>query len=532
MAIMAMDTVKKTKLAAIISTSLLIQPIVAGEWLFAPKIIVDETYTDNVELTLDSKQLSLVSQTGVGIDSSYNSQYLNFNFDSNSVYAMYSHNHDLDNDYHTLNGDLSLKLGDTGFSLIGDADIYNRSKNSTRNALADIVSADTVRVETYIGGLAYHNVNSQFKIDTDIKYHLSKSEDDIGNFEGYSANFLSNNGSSSYAIFWHAAGQYQELKNNGQTSLSYQGEIKLGAITSWKINPFVRYFDEDNTGTVNTGQSTESNSYGMGLRWLISPKLFIDASYNYPIGTTLDLAGEKQTNYVDLSVNWQPSVRTSLKANYSQRFFGDTYGLNLSHKNKRLTNEIKYEEVMKSFTRNNYELVSLGNFWCPDNSNNINLNNCFVQDGQDIDFDNFQLFNMQDFLITEDNVFSLYKNLSWHSELSFARSTFQFNAEHSDRENLSDNNEDERTSVTFLATRKLTKISNIELDASYTDNWWRKGSENERRERYRKVAFSYTKSINSKLLVNISLAHVNRSSDAQQYNYEEGRVTFKITKDF
>ncbi|GLX78210.1 hypothetical protein tinsulaeT_15500 [Thalassotalea insulae] len=531
MAIMATDTVKKTKLALYITAACLVQPAYAGEWLFSPNLIVNEVLTDNVELSISEKQSSLVSQAGVDINTQFESQYLTFALSSSSIYAAYSHDHSLDNDYHTLSSEFDLKLGRQGFSLMGSADIDNRSRNNAKNSLADIVSADTVRVERYSGGLAYKVSNSQFHINSNIKYNLAQSEDDIGNFEGYSSQLLSENGSSVSNIFWNVDSQYQERKNQGQTSKSYQGEMKLGLITQWKVNPFLRYFDEDNTGTIQRGRSTESNSYGVGVRWLVTPRLYLDVSYNTPIGTSFDLEGKKLGNYIDSRINWQPSVRTSINAGYSQRFFGDTYSLTLQHRNRRLSNEISYIEEVKSFTRGHYQAIELGAFWCP-SGNSIDLNNCFISSNQDIDFDQFQLVNVSDYELTEDNVFSLYKTLSWNSELALSRTKFKLTAELSNREDLETRNEDDKTYLSFSASRAISGHSNISLSSSYTDNWLRKHTDIERRDRYRSISLSYTKSLNSRLAVDFKLAHVNRSSNTQQFNYEEGRVAFKITKDF
>ena len=284
MAIMAMDTVKKTKLATICAATLFSQCACAGDWQFKPSLLIEETYTDNVELTLSDEISSLVSQTGIEIDTTYESQYLQFNLKSKSVYAFYSHDHELDDDFHTLASDFNLKLGRQGLSLIGSANIDNRARNGARNSLADIVSADTTRVESYSGGLAYDIANSDFHVNSSITYNLTESEDNVGNQDGYSASVSTKNGNSARVLFWDAQSAYQERKNNNQSSRVYRGEIKLGFITAWKLNPFLRYYDEDNKGSINRSQSTESNSYGVGIRWLINPRLQLDISYNKPIG--------------------------------------------------------------------------------------------------------------------------------------------------------------------------------------------------------------------------------------------------------
>jgi len=532
MAIMAMDTVKKRKIAAFVVATCFHQSTIAGDWLFDPSLVIDETYSDNIEQTTKNQLSSLVSQTGVAIQTSYQAQLLQFSFSSLSNYAFYSHDHDLDKDYHTLNSDFTLKLGQQGFSLIGSAAINNRARNGATNSLADIVSADTVRVETYSGGIAYNQSNSDFIINSNIRYNLTTSADNIGNQEGYSGSLFSKNGNGARLLFWDVQGSYQERNNNSQTSRTYQGEIKLGLITNFKLNPFLRYYDEDNAGNINrSGQSTESNAYGAGIRWLVTPRFHLDVSYNKPIGNTVNIDGEEQKEYLDASLNWQLSSRTQLEATFSQRFYGDSYSFNLAHQNKRLTNNINYQEQIQSFTRNNFNPVTLGNFWCPDGDSTI-LSNCYLPNNASINLDHFQLIAITDFELIEDNVLSLNKTLSWSSALKLARSSFTLNISVNNREDLATGVENKNSALTFTASRKVSGRSNIKLTGSYTDNHYQIASEFERQDRYRQVGISYDKSLNSYLKLTFDLSHVNRSSTQQQFNYNEGRAAFKITKDF
>lgn len=186
---------------------------------------------------------------------------------------------------------------------------------------------------------------------------------------------------------------------------------------------------------------------------------------------------------------------------------------------------------MQSFTRNNYDPIALGSFWCPD-GNAENLTNCYVSDSDDINFDNFTLINLTDFELIEDDIFSLNKSLVWNSSLALSRTTFIFNAQATSRENLDTHIEDENGNVSFTIDRKLNSKTNLSLVASYTENRYQLETTNERKDRYRKISIDYSKSLNNKLNFTFNLAHINRDSNVAQYNYQEGRATFKITKDF
>ena len=540
MAITAMGMAHKTKLSAVCIALICSKLVVAGEWQFDPSIIVDETYSDNVGLTTNNEQSSLVTQVGLNIESTYKAQQAEFNFSSESIYALYSHDHDLDSDYQTLSSDLRIQLWPNGIVVYGGVDIANQSRNGSRNALADIVSADTVQVETYSGGLEYNIDNSDFIVNSSIGYRETNSEDNIGNQKGINSRITSTNGTGARHVFWEVEHDYQDLENNNQKGKQSQSEVKIGWITGYGLNPFLRYYDEDNSGDINnSNRSIESNSYGLGARWLITPRLALNVSYNQPIGDNLDLDGDEQEAYVNASVQWQPSPRTKLTANISERFYGTSYGLDFTHRNKRLTNSISYVEDVQTFTRNNFAANLVGFYFCP-SSNITSVADCIIKDEGSIFPDNpnepdnpgFQLFPIQDFTLVEDNVFSLNKTLNWSSVLALPRTTISFTASHQNRENLESFNEDERSASSLNVSRKVSGRSSISFDLSYTETNLQIDTEFERIDRYRRYEISYQKSLNSALSFDLSLSYLNRASDNALFNYEEGRVSAKVTKGF
>jgi uncharacterized protein (PEP-CTERM system associated) len=532
MAIMVMDTaLNKTVLAAAIF-AILSANTFAGEWQFTPQLIIDETYTDNVNLSVNDTTASLVSQTGVELSTLFSSKKLDFTFDAKSLYAMYSHDHDTDDDYHTLDSSFRLKLGPKGLALIGSAAISNQARNNSRNALADIVSGDTTRVENYSGGLQYTINNSDFIVGSGIQYQTTKSQDGIGEREGYAVKFLSKNGSAARNIYWDASSKYSDATNQGRDGQLFKGEVKIGLITGYKITPFIRYYDETNDGDlVDNSSSLESDSYGGGLRWLISPRLLLDLSYNTPTGNQLDLDGKEQQDYAAATIRWEPSQRTTLIIDYGQRFYGKSYGFDFVHRNKRLTNTITYVEDVQAFTRNNYESVALGTFLCPQGEVS-DTSACFVNNNDNINVDDYQLVNLNDFVLVEDIGLSLNKELNWLSELALPLTTFSISISSLTRENLNTRvvNEDQRAS--FSIKRKVSGKSNIKLALEYTDTHFLLEQDNERQDRYRRYSLEYDKSLNSKLTVKLGVSHLNRSSTTQSFNYEEDRITLKFSKGF
>lgn len=540
MAIMATGMAQKVRLSTLGIFFYCANFAFAGDWQFDPSIKIDETYSDNVGLTATNEISSLVSQTSFNMESSYKAQNAQFNFSSQSTYALYSHNHDVDNDFHTVASNLRLQLWPNGMVLFGSVNISNQSRNGSRNALADIVSADTVRVETYHGGVEYNIDNSDFVINSSIGYRQTTSEDSIGDREGIVASFSTQNGKGARHVFWDIANSYQEQKNNSQKSEQSQTELKVGLITAYKINPFVRYYDEDNSGNLAAAnRSIESNSYGLGVRWLITPRLQLDTAYNKPIGDKLDINGVEQEEYVNAELTWQPSIRTKIAASYSERFFGDSYGLNLSHKNRRLTNTISYVEDVQTFTRNNFVSDIVGYYFCPV-SNISSVDECALTDGTTVfpsnpntpDDNSFQIITIQDFTLVEDNVFSLNKTFSWNSTLELPRTTITLNANQQKRENLDSRVKDQTSAASFGVHRKVSGRSTVGLEVSYNETQFQINTQAERIDRYRRYQVSYEKYLNSALSFNLALSYLNRNSGYALFNYQEGRISANITKGF
>jgi len=528
MAIMDMGMAQNRK--KIVLASLLLVPslVFANEWDFEPSIKLNETYSDNINYTSQNRDSTFVTQAILGLKSSYDAQQLAYDIEATSSYATYTHNHEIDTNYLTLNGTIGFQLWPNGIMLIGSAIIDNKPRNSTVNQYSDIISGDTIQNEQYSTGFAYQVDNSQYTIDSNIIYNTVRTEDNIGEQEGYSATLNSTNGINSNYVFWDINNTYRERENNNRTGRSYQSEIKVGYITPYKFNPFIRYYDEDNSGTLNNSQSAESNSYGIGVRWRATPRFMIDLSYNKPISDSLQNDDEQQGNYYDVNLNWNPTSRTKFNAGVSQRFYGDSFNFNLEHRNKRLTNTISYAESVQTFTRENVS-VNQTLFWCPIGGS-LSINDCFAADTPNIDQSLFVLRPVLAFEIIEDDVFSLNQKLSWLSVLKLSRTTFTLNLARNNRENLSTNIESLSQNANFRISRKISGYSNLDFSIAYTETQNFIDQPQATTSQYRYYKINYNRKFNKTLSIDIGLSHLNRGSNPAIFVYKENRINFEISK--
>jgi len=535
MATMAMDMARKpnkrfyTRPFFSAIAFLMALPIMAGEWTFDPKITLDETYSDNVELNQNNSIGSFVNRMTLGINSQFKSRLAEFSFTSSNTYAAYSHNHNLDDSFKTLNTNARYSLWADGLAITGSATIANQSKNGANNSLADIVSGDTVETKSYQAGLEYNITNSRFSVESSWQYQIRKAADGIGDSNGYMSSINARNGNAARNFLWQFNGNYTERHNNNLTGRIHSVEALAGMITAFGISPFVRFFNEDSTGNFGTNRNTSTSSWGPGLRWRVTSHFYIDLSYNYVGDKT------KSDNYIATAISWQPSTRTTLEASYNKRFFGDSYNATFQHKIKRLINSLSYTETVQAFDRNSFKQVSLGDFWCPNSADlSIDVSSCFVDSNTNIDFDNFQLVTVLDQVLVQGNEFSLNKILAWQSSLNLSRTTFELTINNTKRESLTTNRIEKNISGNISASRKISGKSDLKLAFNFRHQQFDQSNieGNGQEDYYRSISTTYSRKFASSLSSNISVQYLDRNSSQNSRTYNETRAIINITKEF
>jgi hypothetical protein len=321
------------------------------------------------------------------------------------------------------------------------------------------------------------------------------TEDGIGESNGYTALVNSENGNAARYVFWQIDGSFINQKNNGFTSENYQFETKLGAMTPYKINPFIRLYKERITGNLVGTDPNAVPSWGPGFRYQAAKHFIIDVSYNY-----VDDSTEASDDYVAADIDWQPSARTSLKVGYSKRFFGNSYELDFSHNTRRLTNNISYHETIEAFDRNNFQQNT------PDESLEL----------------------------TENSEFSLNKRLAWKSLLALSRTTFTLDLSNRDRESLSTGIVDNYLNARFSVNRRMSAKSAVTVYLDYNENIFDKERPDGPRQEdiYKTLSTTYNRSLASSLNAFITLQYLDRESNIERYTYTEARASINLTKDF
>lgn len=493
MATMATDMLLKNKL--IYTTILFMSNIIsvsAGDWTFSPALTLNETYSNNINSNAVNKESSLITEASASIQTGYESKQATLLFLGQHNYYTYSHDDEINDSTQSLQASGSIKLTDN-FSLTSSFEIDNITQNTANNSLETLVIQDTVESKNHQLGAQYNVTNSTLSLNSSINYQTTRVEDNIGDSEGYTINFSSQNGSNARNVFWSSNGSYSDRKNGDSTGRNYDYEIKVGWISPYRITPFIRYYNEDSSGSISSSNNTNTNSWGPGLRWKIAKHLFLDTSYNY-VGDS-----SESDDYIDAEINWQPSSLTTLNASYSERFFGKSYSGEFTHRNKRLSNTISYKESLTIFSRDNYELNNTG-----------------------------------DLILVEDNEFSLTKTLSWQSSLSLKRTTFTTAFSQTERDSLESNNKYESLTGQFSLSRQTSAKSSLSFSFNYVGTIFNRNSTtgSEQTDYYRTYSMGYNRNLLRSLSSSINIQYINRSSSTDSLSYDEARATLNISKEF
>jgi|GEM_PF-740677 len=545
MAIMAMGTAEKPKNKikttinfilplALLPLALLSSMAFSSEWRFEPNIGITETYSDNLLLSTAKPESSLVSEAIASLTTNYLSPNTKFSFLASKTYLNYHHYSTLNDDYRNLSTDVEYSLWKNGPSLIATGYIDNVARNESNNGLADLISGDTIESTGYSTGLQYNVGNTGYSINSSFIFDDRSYEDNISNSSGFTGSMSGLNGNSARIVFWQFSAYYSKREqdsfngNGTNDSENYTLDAKVGAITPFAFNPFLRVYDEKVEGSVAGQNQQTTPSWGPGLRWQVSPHFIVDISYNYVQDETVS------NDYVDAQINWQPSSRTSLIAGYSQRFFGDSYNFDFQHKTKRLTNSISYSESLEAFNRNSFSDVDLGLYWCPLNGFIGGVSQCFPQSQPPVNINDYQLRAISELQPVNSQEFSLQRNLAWSSELQLARTSFSFNLNGYEREGLESGVKDDNLNASVKITRTPSPKSEFSITADFRYSIYDKDNPNGARQEdyYRTFSANYTRTLATSLYSSFTLRHINRNSNFLRFTYDEVRVILNITKDF
>ncbi|MAG77506.1 MAG: TIGR03016 family PEP-CTERM system-associated outer membrane protein [Colwelliaceae bacterium] len=526
---MAMGVIGKYSVATAVALALANVAHANSSLNFTPFVSIEEIYSNNVEQDAIDTEDSFVTRTNFGVDTNIDSAKLKASVNGTLSHLMYSHDSDANKGYESANATINYTPWQNALSLNLSGNISNGPRNIGSNLGSDLVSGDTVRTSNYSAGLSYQVNNSDFIFSANSQYSENSSDDDVGESKGHNSAINFQNGSGIHSIFWTVTGSYSDRENRGETGRSHRIDARFGFNTPWRLSPFIRYYDEEYSGSISNNNLNQSNSTGAGLRWSISDRLVWNLSYNI---VDDDSVGD---DYIDTDISWQPSIRTSIAASFSERFFGESYGLNVSHRNKRMTNTISYNESVQAFQRDRLESFIESTVFCPIGATET-IDDCFSQLDPSDDPSGFVEIPILGIRSVEDDQFSLFKTLAWNSSLNLKRTTFSLDISGNERQDLNTDSIRKTVGINFTASRRLNSKSDVSLSWRFTRNNFETEQTDIQTEEtvdyYHSYTANYSRQLGETLSLDLNVRYLNRESNNNFRVYDETRATLSVRKDF
>ncbi|WP_163834606.1 TIGR03016 family PEP-CTERM system-associated outer membrane protein [Spartinivicinus ruber] len=467
-----------------------------AQWTITPSITVEDTYSDNINLSSNNEQSDQVLEIVPAVRIQGEGRRLRLNFDYNAQGLHYFENTNDDEVNHRLQSGLSSELIENHLFLDATANISQQLIDERRGGSSDNISGSNnlSDVFTYeINPYWKQKLSSDVETELGVRYNeVNYSENDNGSdSSGQSLYWSANSAPGVGPIFWRFNYNYDEVDYDSQNDTERQSEsILVGYQWTPKFNTSltVGYESQDNDAE-NIRNDTDGAFWIAGMDWALSRK-------------------------------------TSLSAQYGKRYYGDTYGFNLSHQRKRSTFTLSYSEQQQTVR----DQILVGNFLvCPEGGAigpgcsreqlRVGEN---PEAGKEIiaQLPGGTTSQVDDYFISKDTT------LGWYHVRK--RDSFNVNAYRQEREFQTRDNNELVHGINVGWNRRLSRkvTSNINLGWSTSD--FDDNSDNKTWS----ASFQLQRRLSRDMSGALEFASQKRTSDIETNEYTENRISVSIRKTF
>ena len=313
---------KRAILALAVTSVFIDSPAYAAKWTVTPSIRVQETYTDNVELSEDGEEeWDLITEVEPGVFVRGEGDRLDFSLDYRALGLLYTQDMDRNRVDHRFNG------------------------KGTYEAVRDLFYVEA-------GGAATQQFESPFgatpvdsSSDTDNRYTA---------YSYYVAPYLRGRvfGDSTYLLrhnsIWTSAGQSSVLSD------SYTKQWTGRFATPIRTFGLGLTYDRRDTEYDDSPQElTTEIARAIGY-WRLDPQFILNARAGYE--RVESLFSETEEDIYGAGFQWFPSPRTSLEAFAEHRVFGTGYLVQLQHRRPLATFRVRASRDLSTYPENLFTL--------------------------------------------------------------------------------------------------------------------------------------------------------------------------------
>jgi uncharacterized protein (PEP-CTERM system associated) len=506
------------KIVQAVTTILLIFPAysAAADWKITPRLNLLETYTDNVTLATRGNEISdFITQINPGISLTGSGARLNVNANYTMQNLFYANQSNQNTAMHQLNAGAKATLIKNLFFLDSTANIsqQNISLQGPLTTNNENITNNRATVKTYsISPYLLHNF-SNFAT-TQARYtHNAVYTDAVGGLPGSQSDIILlslTSGSAFRALGW---------------GLNYNKQ-KIGGLST----------------------SGENEQYTGNLRYRVSSKFSLTGTSGYQKYSYTSITGNSAGSFWSTGFVWTPTERTNITANTGKAFFGTTYTIMASHRARRSTWSLNYNQNITT-TRDQFLIPAttntanfLNQLWTsniPDPVMRQQTVDAFIRD-------NGLSASIFDPINVLTNQFFLQKRLQATVALSGTRNTVVFSMFHMLREpqtqrdtnsalfganNFTLNNNTKQIGGNILLSHQISPLTNANIGAVYIkSNILGTDQEDETKT----LTAALTRQIWTKLNGAVNFRHVERTSNSTQNGaaYRENAIIASLTMRF
>lgn len=330
---------------------------------------------------------------------------------------------------------------------------------------------------------------------------------------------------------WDISHNYRKTKGSLNTDLltrSLNGNIYFGLTQNFDLLMTGRSetVNRSSTEDFSGDNDLDYDSYGAGLSYAPASGRRLDISYNE---SNRQLDDEKD-KFVGVNLNWRFTSRTSLSAELSRRFFGESGSLLFRHNTRAVRTSIRYDENVTTFSR----IVGLDRgvqvFVCPVGVTDIG--NCFQPDTL-----GYELQTGEEFVpfasITPELSEEVRVRKTLQGTMGFQRRrlTANLNIRHISNDFLDTGREIDTYLVGIVSSLRFGSKTSFSLSADYQDTKdVNEGSETTSDTWRASVGLSYRIARDAR--IGLTYRYVKRESDDVNNDVENKRLSLQFSYKF
>jgi len=301
---------------------------------------------------------------------------------------------------------------------------------------------------------------------------------------------------------------FEGRRGNLRLGTNLSSDVNLRLLASYEANDI----KNDRAEELSAQVLREFYSYGVGVAWQPSSNRFIEVGLNRSVTKGPLGLEDEEDDFVSVDLQWGFSSRTSIRGNYSRRFFGESGTLGIRHNLRNWRSSINYNETVTSNSRLVFNQEE-GLLVCTNGSTNIA--DCSLSEG----LDQSELEPNQILVPFVENSFELNdriilrKSTIVQTAVDLRRTTISLSVTESSNEGLEQARDVNTSLARLAASLALSPRSNVTSTVTYSDIE-RVVDGNLQASIIRQFRISYNRDISRRFSASIAYSYLDRSGDS------------------